>query len=53
MSNQTLRERFKIDEQNAAIASRIIKDTLLAGLIKPEDEANKSPRLNRYLPVWA
>ena len=53
MTNQTLRERFKIDEQNAAIASRIIKDTLRAKLIKPEDPDNKSPKLNRYIPVWA
>jgi len=53
MTNQTLRERFKIDEQNAAIASRIIRDTLTAGFIKPDDPENKSTRLNRYVPVWA
>jgi predicted HTH transcriptional regulator len=53
MTNQTLRERFKIDEQNAAIASRIIKDTLQANLIKPEDPENRSTRLNRYVPMWA
>ena len=26
MTNQSLRDRFKIEEKNAAIASRIIKD---------------------------
>jgi hypothetical protein len=29
-----VRERFKIDDKNAAIASRIIKDTFEAGKIK-------------------
>ena len=53
MTNQTLRERFKIEEQNAAIASRIIKETQEAELIKFEDPENKSPKLNRYIPVWA
>lgn len=53
MTNQTLRERFKIEEQNAAIASRIIKETQEAKLIKFEDPENKSPKLNRYIPVWA
>lgn len=53
MTNQTLRERFNIEEQNAAIASRIIKDTLDAKLIKYEDPENKSTRLNRYIPIWA
>ncbi len=53
MTNQTLRERFKIEEQNAAIASRIIRETQDAGLIKFEDPENKSPKLNRYIPIWA
>lgn len=42
MSNQTLRERFKIDEKNSAIASRIIRDTIEAKLIKEEDPSSKS-----------
>ncbi len=53
MTNQTLRERFKIEEQNAAIASRIIKETQEAQLIKFEDPENRSPKLNRYIPIWA
>lgn len=53
MTNQSLRERFKIEDQNAAITSRIIKETQEANLIKFEDPENKSPKLNRYIPVWA
>jgi predicted HTH transcriptional regulator len=53
MTNQTLRDRFKIEDQNAAIASRIIGDTLDAGLIKLEDPANKSRKYVKYIPAWA
>ncbi|MFZ4476904.1 MAG: ATP-binding protein [Saprospiraceae bacterium] len=53
MSNQSLRHRFKIEEQNAALASRIIRDTAEASLIKPEDPENKSRKFIRYIPFWA
>lgn len=53
MTNKSLRERFKIDEQNAAIASRIIRDTLETGLIKEDDPANKSKKFVKYVPFWA
>ena len=53
MTNQSLRERFKISNQNAAIASRIIGDTQDAGLIKLEDPDNKSRKYTRYIPAWA
>ena len=53
MTNQTLRERFKIDERNSALASRIISDTKDAGLIKDEDAENKSYKYARYVPFWA
>lgn len=53
MTNQSLRERFKIDSQNAAIASRIIADTVEAGMIKLEDPENKSKKYTRYVPIWA
>jgi ATP-dependent DNA helicase RecG len=53
MSNLSLRERFKIDEKNAAIASRIIADTIEAGLIKDEEPNNKSKKYARYIPFWA
>lgn len=53
MTNQTIRERFKIDEKNAAIASRIINDTKDANLIKDEDPNNKSFKFSKYIPFWA
>lgn len=52
MSNTTLRERFGIDEKNSSMVSRIIKDALGAGLIRPHDETVGS-RARRYLPWWA
>jgi predicted HTH transcriptional regulator len=53
MSNQTLRERFKIKEENYSIASRIMRDTLEAGLIKLENPDNKSKKYTTYIPLWA
>ncbi len=53
MTNQSLRERFTIDDKNAAIASRIIKDTFEAGMIKEDDPENKSRKHRSYVPFWA
>jgi ATP-dependent DNA helicase RecG len=53
MTNQTLRERFKIADENAAMVSRIIKDTLEAGFIKEDDPENKSRKFVKYVPAWA
>lgn len=53
MTNQSLRERFKIADENAAMVSRIIKDTFEAKLIKEEDPDNKSRKYVKYIPVWA
>ena len=53
MTNQSLRERFQIEEQNAAIASRILKETLKEGLIKDDDPSSKSRKYKRYIPFWA
>jgi len=53
MTNQSLRERFKIEDKNAATASRIIRDALSEGVIKEDDPDNKSRKYASYLPVWA
>ena len=53
MTNQSLRDRFKIEEQNTATVSRIIADALKEHLIKPEDPLSKSRKFVRYLPFWA
>lgn len=52
MTNTTLRERFGIEDKNSAMASRIIKDTITAGLIRCHDETVGS-RARKYLPWWA
>jgi ATP-dependent DNA helicase RecG len=53
MTNTTLRERFKIADENAAMVSRIIKETYEAGLIKEEDPENTSRKFVKYIPIWA
>jgi predicted HTH transcriptional regulator len=53
MSNATLRARFGISGSNAAMASRIIAETLESGLIKPYDPDNRSRKHARYVPFWA
>jgi ATP-dependent DNA helicase RecG len=52
MTNTTLRERFGIEDKNSATASRIIKETLEANLIRPLDES-ASRKFMRYVPWWA
>jgi predicted HTH transcriptional regulator len=52
MTNTSLRERFGIEPHNAATASRIIRDALDDGLIKPYEEG-QAKKIARYLPAWA
>lgn len=47
MSNQSLRERFDIDKKNYSIVSRLIKETIDAGLILEYDNSRM------YVPFWA
>jgi len=51
-TNESLRARFGIEQQNYSIVSRIIKDALNDGFIKQQDPTNKSPRHSRYVPFW-
>jgi len=53
MSNQSLRERFKLPEDKAESASRIIRDTINASLIKFDNPDAASKRYARYVPFWA
>lgn len=52
MTNASLRDRFKVDEKNSATISRIIKDALEKGVIKPFDP-QQGRRHAKYLPYWA
>ncbi|WP_200833960.1 ATP-binding protein [Tabrizicola flagellatus] len=52
MTNTSLRERFGFDEKNSSMASRIIRDALDEGVIKPYDP-EQGKRNARYIPAWA
>jgi ATP-dependent DNA helicase RecG len=52
MTNTTLRERFGFSPGNAAMASRVIRDTLHAHRIRCFDE-NVGSKAKKYLPWWA
>jgi ATP-dependent DNA helicase RecG len=53
MTNQSLRERFKLGGAKADQVSRIIRETVNAGQIKPDDPENASKRYSKYVPFWA
>lgn len=52
MTNSSLRERFGIDEHNSATASRIIRDAMEDGRIKPYNP-EQGKKYARYVPFWA
>ena len=51
LTNQSLRERLSIGKNNAAVASRIISDTICAGLIKAREES-ASTKFREYVPYY-
>ncbi|MBA3727324.1 MAG: putative DNA binding domain-containing protein [Armatimonadetes bacterium] len=53
MTNQSLRERFKLPAKKAATVSQIISATVDAGKIKLADPTQKSSRYWKYVPFWA
>jgi len=53
MTNQSLRERFKLPASKGAVVSQIIAATLDAGLVKVDESVGASLKLRRYLPYWA
>ena len=53
MTNLSLRERLSIGKNDSAVASRIINDTINAGLIKLADESSGSKRYSAYIPYYA
>lgn len=52
MTNSSVRERFGIVEKNASAASRLLNETVSAGLIVVED-LSVGTRARSYLPYWA
>jgi len=53
MSNQTLKERFRLAKNQTATVSLVIRATKEAGLIKSDETESSSTRYARYLPFWA
>jgi ATP-dependent DNA helicase RecG len=53
MTNQSLRDRFKLPENKSATASQIISATLDAGKVKVADPTVGSTRYRSYVPFWA
>ncbi|ADG68476.1 AAA-4 family protein [Planctopirus limnophila DSM 3776] len=53
MSNQSLRQRFGVDDSKVATVSLVITATKDEGLIKADDSESSSTRYARYLPFWA
>lgn len=53
MTNQSLRERFKLPESKAESISRAIRDATDAGKIRLADPEQASLRYRSYLPFWA
>ena len=52
VTNATVRTRFGLDSKRSAIASRLIKEAVVAGAIVPYDAA-AAPKFMRYIPFWA
>ena len=51
-NNESIRQRFKSEKQNAATASRLLAEAVTAKKIRPVDE-NAANKLMRYVPYWA
>ncbi|MDO6683785.1 ATP-binding protein, partial [Oceanobacter sp. 5_MG-2023] len=52
MNNPSLRSRFGIEDKNKSMVSRVIRDSVETGVIKPYDPTVGSKAI-RYVPFWA
>ncbi|WP_461103291.1 ATP-binding protein [Spirosoma koreense] len=52
LTNTSLRERFKLSERQRSQVSRVIRDALTQGRIKPKDPDNQSVKFAEYIPYW-
>jgi len=53
MTNQSLRERFRLPESKSAVVSQVIAQAVEAGVIKADETVGASRKYARYLPFWA
>ena len=52
LTNSSLRNRFGLKESSSGSISRLIKEAVELGLIKPLDPTT-APRYMKYIPIWA
>ena len=53
MNNTSLRNRFKMHDKQSSQISRLIKDAIDSGKIKPKTPENGSKKFTSYVPYWA
>lgn len=53
MNNKNVRDRFNLSNTQISVATKIISDTVEAGLIKVSDPNNLSRKYISYIPIWA
>lgn len=53
MNNTSLRNRFKMHDKQSSQISRLIKDAIESGKIKPKTPENESKKFTSYVPYWA
>lgn len=53
MTNASLRQRLGIKDSNYPVASRVIRDTVEVGWIKPHSGGSESKKDASYVPFWA
>lgn len=51
-NNESIRERFKIEKKNSAMASRLLGEAVNAKMIRASDP-DAANKLMRYVPYWA
>ena len=52
ITNKSLRERFGVEASSSASISRLIKEAVSKGMIKPLDP-DTAPKHMKYIPYWA
>ena len=52
LSNSSLRKRFGVPQSSSGSISRLIKDAVNSGIIKPLDPST-SNKYMKYIPIWA
>jgi len=53
MNNASLRVRFGMHDKQASQISRLIKESIELGRIKPKDPDSDSKKFTMYIPYWA